>query len=233
MENRTIIVGGHKLEMVFRDGIAPTTAYSLLLAENIPELSGQTVVDLGTGSGFLAIVARLQGAKTVYLLDTYDKAIGLAMENADRNGVREGLVHLPIGSEMVPLPHGERVDLILSNPAQLPLPEAEMENSPFYAGPEGRAMVEPLIREASEKLLPSGRLLMTHNSLANLQKNFDLLDSLGFATRIVAEQEIAFRPFIDRKWLDTLGGTAAGLYHVRDGIAYERLCIVEGLMGKR
>ena len=233
VENRTITVGRHKLEMAFRDGIAPATAYSLLLAENIPELPGQTVVDLGTGSGFLAIVARLQGAKTVYLLDTYDKAMGLAMENAERNGVREGLIHLPIGSEMVPLPHGERVNLILSNPAQLPLPEAEMENSPFYAGPEGRAMIDPLIREASEKLLPSGRLLITHNSLANLQKSFDLLESLGFETRIVAEQEIAFRPFIDRKWLDTLGGSAAGLYHVRDGIAYERLCILEGLKGKK
>ena len=46
--------------------------------------------------------------------------IGLAMENAERNGVREGLIHLPIGNEMIPLPYGERVDLILSNPAQLP-----------------------------------------------------------------------------------------------------------------
>ena len=74
---------------------------------------------------------------------------------------------------------------------------------------------------------------MTHNSLANLQKSFALLDSLGFETRIVAEQEIAFRPFIDRKWLDALGGSAAGPYHVRDGIAYERLCILEGLKGKK
>lgn len=57
LENRTITVGRHKLEMAFRDGIAPATAYSLLLAENIPELPGQTLVDLGTGSGFLAIVA--------------------------------------------------------------------------------------------------------------------------------------------------------------------------------
>lgn len=218
--------------MAFRDGIAPATAYSQLLAENIPLLTGQTVVDLGTGSGFLAIVARLQGATKVYLLDTYDKAIGLAMENAERNGVREGLIHLPIGKDMVPLPPGERVDLILSNPAQLPLPQAEQENSPFYAGPEGRSMIDPLIREASEKLLPSGRLLMTQNSLANLQKSLALLASLGFDARIVAEQEIAFRPFIDRKWLDTLGGSNAGLYHVRDGVAYERLCIIEGLKGK-
>ncbi len=40
---------------------------------------------------------------------------------------------------------------------------------------------------------------MTHNSLAHLQKCFAFLASLGFDARIVAEQEIAFRPFVDRK----------------------------------
>jgi ribosomal protein L11 methylase PrmA len=115
----------------------PATAYSLLLAENIPETTGQTVVDLATGSGLLAIVARVQGAKAAYLHDTFDKATGHAMENAERNGVRAGLIHLPIGSDMVPLPSGGRVDLILGNPPQLPLPEAETGSSPFHAGTEG------------------------------------------------------------------------------------------------
>jgi ribosomal protein L11 methylase PrmA len=61
------IVGHHEVILGFRDGIAPATPYSLLLAEAIPALEGQTVVDLGTGSGLLAIVASLQGAKLVYL----------------------------------------------------------------------------------------------------------------------------------------------------------------------
>jgi ribosomal protein L11 methylase PrmA len=93
----------------------------LLLAENIPDLTGKTAVDLGTGSGILAIVASLQGARMVYLLDTYDKAISLALDNGKRNGVGEKLVHLPIGVTMLPLPAGKKVDVILSNPAQLPL----------------------------------------------------------------------------------------------------------------
>ncbi len=45
--------------------------------------------------------------------------------------------------------------------------------------------------------------------------------------RIVAERTLAFRPFIDRDWLDTLGGAAEGLYFVRDGVAYEKLCVIE------
>jgi release factor glutamine methyltransferase len=190
-------------------------------------------VDLGTGSGILAIVASLQGARKAYLLDTYDKAISLALENGERNGVGDRLVHLPIGSTMLPLPAGEKVDFILSNPAQLPLPHRERENSPFYAGPDGRSMIDALVREAHMKLNPSGHVLMTHNSLANLRKTLDMLKSNGLRARVLAERAIAFRPFIDRAWLDKLGGEAGGLYSVRDGIPYETLYVVDAMVDSR
>jgi methylase of polypeptide subunit release factors len=226
-ELQTYKIGKHKVELALRDGVGPASPYSLLLAENIPDLSGQTVVDVGTGSGLLAIVARLQGAKRVYLLDIFDKAIALAMENAKRNGVWEALVPLPTGESMLSLPKRERVNVVLSNPAQLPLPEPDRANSPFYAGPDGRSMIDALINETPDKLLPSGRLLMTHNSMANLPRSFGLLESIGLEPKIIAELSLAFRPFINRAWLDTLGGTAEGLYSVRDGIAYESVCVLE------
>jgi release factor glutamine methyltransferase len=226
-EIETHLIGRHRITLHFRDDVGPASPYSLLFAENIPDLAGKTVVDLGTGSGILAIVASLQGAKRVYLLDTYDKAISLALENGERNGVGDRLAHLPIGSTMLPLPVGEKVDFILSNPAQLPLPQQERQNSPFYAGPDGRWMIDPLVREAPLRLNPSGHLLMTHTSLANLRKTLDLLKSNGLQSRILAERAVAFRPFIDRAWLDKLGGEAEGLYSVRDGIAYETLYVVD------
>jgi signal transduction histidine kinase len=86
------VIGRHRIVLNFRDDVGPASAYSLLLAENIPDLTGKTAVDLGTGSGILAIVASLQGATTVYLLDTYDKAISLALENGKRNGVEDRLI---------------------------------------------------------------------------------------------------------------------------------------------
>jgi release factor glutamine methyltransferase len=226
-KTETHFIGRHRINLNFRDDVGPASPYSLLLAENIPDLTDKTVVDLGTGSGILAIVASLQGAKKVYLLDTYDKAISLALENGERNGVGDRLVHLPIGATMLPLPAGEKVDFILSNPAQLPLPQREWENSPFYAGPDGRAMIDALIREAAMKLNPSGHVLMTHNSLANLRKSLDMFRSNGLQPRVLAERSIAFRPFIDRAWLDKQGGEAEGLYSVRGGIAYETLYVVD------
>jgi release factor glutamine methyltransferase len=150
-ETEVHLIGRHRITLNFRDGVGPASAYSLLLAENIPDLTEKTVIDLGTGSGILAIVASLQGAKKVYLLDTYDKAISLALENDERNAIGGRLVHLPIGATMLPLPAGEKVDFILSNPAQLPLPQRERENSPFYAGPEGRLMIDALNHRGSQE----------------------------------------------------------------------------------
>jgi release factor glutamine methyltransferase len=220
-------IGEHEIELTFRNGVAPASPYSLLLAENIPILAGQTVVDVGTGSGLLAIVAALQGAKRVYLLDTYDKALALARENAKRNGVESRLVVLPIGGSILPLPAGEHVDVVLSNPAQLPLPESDRANSLFYAGQDGRAMIDAFINESADKLSPFGCLLMTHNSMANLSKSLRLLKSVGLHPSIVAERSLAFRPFINRAWLDTLGGVSENLYSVRDSVPYERVYVLK------
>ena len=88
-------------------------------------------------------------------------------------------------------------------------------------------MIDAIIKAAPHKLAPSGQLLMTHNSMANLSKSLHLFESMGMRHRLLAERLIAFRPFIDRKWLDTLGGEAAGLYTVRDDVAYEGLYVLE------
>jgi methylase of polypeptide subunit release factors len=220
-------IGRHRLVVECRDGVGPATPYSLLLAESIPEILGQSVVDVGTGSGILAIIARLQGASRVYVLDTNPAAIRLAMENAERNGVAHGMVHLPLGPTIIPLPAGESADLIICNPAQLPLPERDRADSPFYSGRDGREMIEALIRDAPGHLSASGRLLMTHNSLTDLPASLRLIEAVGLRSHVLTERSLEFRPFINRDWLGQLGGVARGLYTIRDGRPYETVYVIE------
>ena len=59
------------------------------------------------------------------------------MDNAERNGVRERFLALPISDTIIPLPSGEVVGVVISNPLQLPLPNPEA-NNPNYAGSNGR-----------------------------------------------------------------------------------------------
>jgi methylase of polypeptide subunit release factors len=135
-------IGRHRVAIACRGSVLPPTPYSLFLADHIPEMPGRTVVDDGTGSGILGIVARLQGATRVYVLDINPEAIAVATENAERNAVQEGFVSLPTGRTMLPLPVGASIDVVLCNPAQLPLPKSDQADDPFCAGEDGRQMIE-------------------------------------------------------------------------------------------
>lgn len=69
-------------------GDQPTTA---LVAKATRRLvrSGDLVLDVGCGSGVLAIVAALGGAAKVVAIDTADAAVNATTDNAARNGVSD------------------------------------------------------------------------------------------------------------------------------------------------
>jgi release factor glutamine methyltransferase len=224
-------IGRHRVAIASHGEVLPATPYGLFLAEHVPEMPGRTVVDVGTGSGILGIVARLQGAARVYVLDINPDAIAISMENAERNAVSDGFIPLPTGATMLPLPAGVSIDFVICNPAQLPMPKSDKADDPFYAGGDGRQMIEDLIRETPRRLSPTGRLLMLHNSLTDYPKSRQLMESVGLKPRVLAQRSLEFRPFINRAWLDELGGTGRGLYEVRDGRAYETLYVVEAVLG--
>jgi ribosomal protein L11 methyltransferase len=71
---------------VFGTGRHPTTRLSLILLEGYVE-SGDRVLDLGTGSGILAVAAAKLGAGEVLALDTEAAAVAFAQEVVSLNGL--------------------------------------------------------------------------------------------------------------------------------------------------
>jgi release factor glutamine methyltransferase len=185
------------------------------------------VIDIGTGSGILAIVAALQGASLVYVLDTNPAAVSAALDNARRNGVSDRIQALAAGDSMLPLAPDERVDVVISNPAQMPLPQAAEGHHPYYAGPDGRGMIDAVVTAAAERLAPGGRLLMVQNSITDYPKTLALMRSVGLEPQVLAESSLELRPIFDRPWIDELGGVDRGLYFIRDGRAYESIYAIE------
>lgn len=74
--------------MAFGTGTHPTTAMCIQALEKIVK-KGDTIIDVGTGSGVLSIAAALLGAKEVKALDLDEVAVEAARQNISLNHVDE------------------------------------------------------------------------------------------------------------------------------------------------
>ena len=94
-------------------GSHPTTSLCLkLMEENIKE--GDSVIDVGTGSGILMIAADRLGASEVYGTDIDELAVESAKENLELNGISEDRAKVYLGN-LVSVVNGKKFDVVVAN----------------------------------------------------------------------------------------------------------------------
>ena len=102
--------------MAFGTGLHPTTRHCLTGIEHWADgglVAGATALDVGCGSGILAICAGLLGARLVLGVDTDPIAVEATAANAERNNL-SGVITARRGS--LPLPPSEGTfDLVMAN----------------------------------------------------------------------------------------------------------------------
>ena len=81
--------------MAFGTGTHPTTKMSLFALEQVLR-GGETVLDVGTGSGVLSIASSFLGAKEIFAYDLDDVAVRVAQENIALNAGTEN-IHVAAG----------------------------------------------------------------------------------------------------------------------------------------
>jgi release factor glutamine methyltransferase len=136
----------------------PETELLVELAHELPE--GATVIDVGTGSGAIALaVADERPDLTVHATDVSADALALARENADRLGlpVRFHGGDLLAGLEETPSAWGSSFLAVLSNPPYIPvgehddLPPEVRRHDPhlaLFGGDDGLDVIRRLIPAA-------------------------------------------------------------------------------------
>jgi len=148
----------------------PDTETLVLEALNrLKPLTAPTVLDIGTGSGCIAIsLAHQKKDARVTAIDVSPDALEVARRNATKHGVADRIAFLQ-GDLFAPIPPGSTFDLIVSNPpyiAQSEFPTLAPEvrdHEPRLAldgGPDGLAFYRRIAKDVGPFLKPGGSLLL-------------------------------------------------------------------------
>ena len=131
--------------LAFGSGQHPTTRMCLRALEEAMR-PGLRVLDLGTGSGILAIAAAKLGAGQVLALDIDPQAVKAAGENAQANGV-QGIVRVEEGILDEARAKGAAYDVILANISGQTI-EALVPLLALALAPGGRLISSGFLEEA-------------------------------------------------------------------------------------
>jgi release factor glutamine methyltransferase len=153
------------------------------------------VLDLCTGTGVLAVSAAQAGAEAT-AVDLSRRAVLCARANAALNRVR---VEALRGDLLEPV-RGRRFDVIVTNPPYVPgpsdsLPETGIERA-WYAGLDGRVLVDRICAEAPAQLEPGGALLIVHSSLNGEDETLRRMTGAGLEASVAARHRGPLGPLI-------------------------------------
>ena len=175
-------------------------------------IPGRRVLDLCTGSGFVAIAAAEMGSAGVTAFDICPHAVGCSRGNAAAAGVNVDVRKGTWGDALDCAPF----DAVVSNPPYVPTPPHDdtAAISPsagpswaWNAGPDGRMVLDPLCEAAPKLLCDGGTLLLVHSALAGVQQSLDSLKWAGMDAKVVASKCIPFGPVMTARatWLESVG----------------------------
>jgi release factor glutamine methyltransferase len=144
------------------DVLIPRPETEHVIEAALPRACGN-VLDLGAGSGAIAVTMALETGARVVATDISTAALQVAAANASRLGAQVALVACDLGTSLA----SGSFDLVVSNPPYVPEGDAIQrevrEHEPsiaLYAGVDGLDFYRRLIPEAARLLKPGGWLVM-------------------------------------------------------------------------
>ncbi|WP_458453835.1 HemK2/MTQ2 family protein methyltransferase [Methanobrevibacter sp.] len=165
---------------------------SYMLADNLEIKEGQSVLEIGTGSGIVAMYAsRLTDRITV--TDINFDACQLAEKNFRENGIDD--IEILFGNMFEPV-ENRKFDVILFNTPYLPTEDGDVIddtlNYAFDGGLNGRKVIDMFLNEVGNHLNEGGIVQLIQSSLSGNEETLQKLDELGFIAEIKEQEHFFF-----------------------------------------
>ncbi|HLK68156.1 MAG TPA: peptide chain release factor N(5)-glutamine methyltransferase [Bryobacteraceae bacterium] len=140
------------------------------------------ILDIGTGSGALAVTLQLETGAAAWATDISPAAVVVAAQNSQRLGARVGFIACDLMEAIAPA----SIDLIVANPPYVPLVHKQglqrevRDYEPhvaLFGGERGFEFYDRIVADAPRVLRPEGWLMMelgfgTHEHVANLVRDW-------------------------------------------------------------
>jgi release factor glutamine methyltransferase len=170
---------------------------TFLITEKMRVTEDDTVLDMGTGCGILAVLAA-EKAKSVLAVDVNPYALQCAVKNAENNGVKER-IEFRRGDLFQPIKQNERFSLILFNAPYLPS-EPDEEKSwigkAWAGGPNGRKILDRFVMDAPNFLAEGGRIQLVQSSLSDVDRTIQMFSERSLRAMAFAQVKVAFESIV-------------------------------------
>ncbi|QDA30682.1 methyltransferase [Thermococcus indicus] len=164
---------------------------TFLLAENLAVREGDLALDVGTGTGLIALLMARK-ARSVLGVDINPLAVELAGENARINGIKNVEFRVSDLFENV----SGKFDVITFNAPYLPGEPEEPIDLALVGGEGGREVLDRFIREVPAYLKPGGTVQIVQSSITGVEETLRRLEKAGLRGKIAARVHVFFEDIV-------------------------------------
>jgi homocysteine S-methyltransferase len=187
-------------ELVCEPGVFVPTHGSFLVWKHLFKSGigeGRRCVDIGCGTGLLAIQLALNGAEHVHAIDIDKRAVANTLSNAFRNGVADRITGEAI--DLYPWVPKDRYDIVVASLYQMPVDPYEQASGHRPLDFWGRNLLDHLFTLLPKLLTDDGVAYVMQLSILGQERTAELLTEGGFQARVADFEFFAFHSLFEQR----------------------------------